>query len=63
MTGVQTCALPIYDKKIYESDPFAKLDQIGVGKLVKMAGKLRGTYSVENPLADVEELAREMDNM
>ena len=29
-----------YDKKIYESDPFAKLDQIGVGKLVKMAADL-----------------------
>lgn len=29
-----------YDKKIYESDPFAKLDQIGVGKLVKMAVEL-----------------------
>jgi len=29
-----------YDKKIYESDPFASLDQIGVGKLVKMAVKL-----------------------
>ena len=29
-----------YDKKIYESDPFAKLDQMGVGKLVKMAAKL-----------------------
>ena len=26
-----------YDKKIYESDPFAKLDQTGVGKLVDMA--------------------------
>ena len=26
-----------YEKKIYESDPFAKLDQTGVGKLVKMA--------------------------
>ena len=26
-----------YDKKIYESDPFAHLDQIGVGKLIKMA--------------------------
>jgi len=26
-----------YDKKIFESDPFAKLDQSGVGKLVKMA--------------------------
>ena len=26
-----------YDAKIFESDPFAKLDQIGVGKLMKMA--------------------------
>ena len=26
-----------YDNKIYESDPFAKLDQDGVGQLVKMA--------------------------
>ena len=26
-----------YEKKIFESDPFAKLDQVGVGKLVKMA--------------------------
>ncbi len=26
-----------YDAKIYENDPFAKLDQKGVGKLVKMA--------------------------
>ena len=29
-----------YDKKIYESDPFARLDQVGVGKLVKMAATL-----------------------
>ncbi|WPC44053.1 pyruvate, phosphate dikinase [Clostridium sp. JS66] len=29
-----------YDKKIYEFDPFQKLDQIGVGKLVKMAVQL-----------------------
>ena len=29
-----------YDKKIYESDPFARLDQNGVGRLVKMAAKL-----------------------
>ena len=29
-----------YDNKIYESDPFARLDQIGVGKLVKMAAKM-----------------------
>ncbi len=28
-----------YDHKIYESDPFARVDQIGVGKLVKMAAK------------------------
>ena len=26
-----------YENKIYESDPFARLDQVGVGKLVKMA--------------------------
>ncbi|MBQ4001109.1 MAG: pyruvate, phosphate dikinase, partial [Lachnospiraceae bacterium] len=26
-----------YDKKIFESDPFARLDQDGVGKLMKMA--------------------------
>ena len=26
-----------YKNKIYESDPFAKLDQVGVGQLVKMA--------------------------
>ena len=29
-----------YDKKIYENDPFARLDQTGVGKLVKMAATL-----------------------
>ena len=29
-----------YDKKIYENDPFAKLDQVGVGKLVKMAAEM-----------------------
>ena len=29
-----------YDGKIYENDPFAKLDQTGVGKLVEMAAKL-----------------------
>ena len=29
-----------YDNKIYESDPFARLDQNGVGKLVKMASEL-----------------------
>ena len=29
-----------YTNKIYESDPFAKLDQTGVGKLVEMAAKL-----------------------
>ena len=29
-----------YDSKIYENDPFAKLDQNGVGKLMEMAVKL-----------------------
>ena len=28
-----------YDRKIYESDPFARLDQTGVGQLVEMAAK------------------------
>ena len=28
-----------YDKKIYEQDPFAKLDQTGVGQLVKIAAE------------------------
>ena len=29
-----------YDQKIYESDPFARLDQTGVGRLMEMAVKL-----------------------
>ena len=29
-----------YENKIYEQDPFAKIDQVGVGKLVKMAVEL-----------------------
>ena len=29
-----------YDKKIYENDPFARVDQVGVGKLVDMACRL-----------------------
>ena len=29
-----------YDAKIFENDPFAKLDQVGVGKLMDMAIKL-----------------------
>lgn len=29
-----------YDKKIFESDPFARVDQVGVGKLMKMAVEL-----------------------
>mgnify|MGYP004551623429 CR=1 FL=1 len=29
-----------YEQKIYENDPFAKLDQIGVGKLMEMSVKL-----------------------
>ncbi len=32
-----------YENKIYESDPFARLDQDGVGKLVKMAAELGRT--------------------
>ncbi len=29
-----------YEKKVFESDPFARLDTVGVGKLVKMAADL-----------------------
>ncbi len=29
-----------YDQKIFENDPFAKLDQVGVGKLMDMAVKM-----------------------
>ena len=29
-----------YEKRVYESDPFARVDQNGVGKLVKMASQL-----------------------
>lgn len=29
-----------YDKQIFESDPFARVDQVGVGKLMKMAVEL-----------------------
>ena len=29
-----------YEKKIYESDPFARLDQTGVGKLVQLSAEL-----------------------
>ena len=32
-----------YDNKIYENDPFAKVDQNGVGKLIKMAAELGKT--------------------
>ena len=31
-----------YDKRIFESDPFARVDQAGVGKLIKMAVELGG---------------------
>ncbi|MBR2894232.1 MAG: pyruvate, phosphate dikinase, partial [Oscillospiraceae bacterium] len=36
-----------YTNKIYESDPFARLDQNGVGKLVEMASKLGRTTRPE----------------
>ena len=39
-----------YDKKIYENDPFAKLDQVGVGKLVKMAAELGRQARPDIPL-------------
>ena len=36
-----------YQNKIYESDPFARLDQNGVGKLVQMAAE-KGRATREN---------------
>ena len=39
-----------YDKKIYENDPFARLDQVGVGKLVKMAATLGRQTRPDLPL-------------
>ena len=38
-----------YDAKIFENDPFAKLDQTGVGKLMEMAIKLGKTGQSEPP--------------
>ena len=38
--AVKAAVKDYYDKKIFESDPFAHLDQRGVGKLVKMATEL-----------------------
>ena len=38
-----------YDKKIYENDPFAKLDQVGVGKLVKMAATMGRAVQSRHP--------------
>ena len=32
-------SIPITSAKIYESDPFARLDQSGVGQLVKLAAE------------------------
>lgn len=29
-----------YSKKVFESDPFSRLDQVGVGKLIELAAKL-----------------------
>ena len=37
-----------YDRKIYENDPFAKLDQKGVGRLVEMACQA-GPYRQPRP--------------
>ncbi len=40
MTTPASSSTPTTTKKIYESDPFARLDQVGVGKLVKIAVEL-----------------------
>ena len=38
-----------YDKKIFENDPFAKLDQTGVGKLMETAIKLGKPVNPKSP--------------
>ena len=40
-----------YDAKIYENDPFAKLDQNGVGKLMEMALELGKPVNPQAPRA------------
>lgn len=45
-----------YDNKIYESDPFAKLDQVGVGKLVEMAVELGRKHALILNLVSVENM-------
>ena len=37
LTVLQTTVKTYYDEKIYDFDPFARLDQNGVGQLVEMA--------------------------
>jgi hypothetical protein len=41
----------IYDTKIFESDPFAKLDQAGVGQLMEMAVKRGRSINVRSSSA------------
>ena len=42
-----------YENKIYESDPFAKLDQKGVGQLIEMAAKKGKSNSSRYPLRNL----------
>ena len=49
-----------YDAKIFESDPFAKLDQTGVGKLMKMAMEL-GRPSSQNDTVKMKELIKHIE--
>ena len=51
-----------YDKKIFENDPFAKLDQVGVGKLMKMAIELgKGVRQARAPLRHLRRARRRPD--
>lgn len=45
-----------YDAKIFENDPFAKLDQTGVGKLMKMAIELGNRLIRNFTLVSVENM-------
>ena len=50
-----------YDNKVYENDPFAHLDQKGVGKLVEMAARLGRAHPPEPGLGHLRRARRRPD--
>ena len=50
-----------YDAKIFENDPFAKLDQNGVGKLMEMAIKLGKSGKSKPPHRNLRRARRRSD--